>query len=122
MSNYVYKNVQLLSNFQQYAESVNLHTLQEEDSFVDLEVGYRTCLDTGAERNLIRPRSVNLTDDQPRVNIGLNLAGGSGDQGQLFKSGEVRKVGGTGVYDQLIAVGRAVMRGASFLYTPQKCE
>ena len=29
---------QLLSNFQQYAESVNLHTLQEEDSFVDLEV------------------------------------------------------------------------------------
>ena len=102
-----------------FSQNANLYPFSGKDDFIDLEWGNRTCLDTGAERNLIWPRSANLSGDGIRAKIGLNLAGGSGDYGQLFKSGEVRKK--DGFYDQLLAVGRLVARGAQFLYSPKAC-
>ena len=42
------------------------------DDFVDLEAGNRNCLDTGAERNLIRTRDPDLSFDSIRSSINLN--------------------------------------------------
>ena len=85
---------------------------------IDLEAGQRNCLDTGAERSLIRESDPDLEGDRRWRKIGLNLAAGGADKGDLWMSGEIRK---SGVFDNLLAVGRAIVKGAKFVFSKSEC-
>ena len=81
--------------------------------------GNRTCLDSGAVRNLIWPVGVApvLEADKHIGSLPMTLAGGPSDEGLLWSSGEVRKK--EGKYDQLISLGRLVHRGASVAWNSE---
>ena len=57
----------------------------------------------------------------------MGLAGGAGDQGLIYNSGEVRKPFNEkdpkkNHYDQLLSVGRLVRRGAKFEWSASECK
>ena len=61
-----------------------------------------------------------MDDDKAIGTLPMTLAGASSDKGILWRSGEVRKK--DGIYDQLISLGRLVLRGAPVMWDKDKFQ